>query len=113
MRLSSVLCRSLGTWSLIRLTSRLASSVAKQQMKELCEAKACALIKAIQPHITKDMSVADLIRPIMEAEQAIFTQKQEASVRHRLRREEHPPLKVYPRELGKRGNGSILHMHMM
>ena len=52
-----------------------------------------------------------IIQPIMEAENAVYTAKNEAAARQASSRASHPPLAFHPRELGMRANGTMAYAY--
>ena len=61
-----------------------------------------ALIAAVQPHMHDGVDLSSLLDPIMSVLDRIGSVKQEATCRRRASAKHHPPLKIYPRELGPR-----------
>ena len=65
-----------------------------------------ALIAAIQPQMRDGVDLPSLIDPIMRVLDRIGSAKQEATYRRHASAEHHPPLKIYPRELGQRNSAT-------
>ena len=87
----------------------------KDMLAEQCRLKSEAIVDAIarllKPEATPD-EVAAVIKPIMEAESKVYTAKNEALARRQdAKRLGYPPMKVHPRKLGPRADGTIAYAY--
>jgi hypothetical protein len=61
---------------------------------QLCEAKTKAIVAKLTPLLNGEHNIEDLIRPIMEAENAVYTAYKEETVRRDNWAKEYPPIQV-------------------
>ena len=61
---------------------------------QLCEAKTKAIVAKLTPLLNGEHNIEDLIRPIMEAENAVYTAYKEETVRRDNWAKEYPPIEV-------------------